>query len=126
MAHILIIDDDKHVRTTVRKALEAAGHQVQETSNGREGIKSYEEEPADLILCDLFMPEKEGLETIRELRRQFSGVKIIAMSGGGYAGTMDLLPIAQKFGAAKILRKPFDVKSVLEAVDQVLKNSSRD
>jgi CheY-like chemotaxis protein len=116
MARILIIDDDTELRAVLRMALEEAGHQVAEAADGAKGIKAYRQRPADLILCDLVMPGKEGLETIRELRTQFTDARIVAMSGG----TMNFLPIASVLGSARTLRKPFDIASLLEVVDETL------
>ena len=94
MARILIIDDDEQVRRYLRKILEAQGHEVVAASDGKLGIELCREEPTDLIITDIFMPEKEGLETIGELRRDYPDVKIIAISGGGRTGNLDFLPLA--------------------------------
>jgi len=83
MARILLIDDDAPVRRTLRKMLERQGYEVEEAPDGKAGLTLYQENPADLIITDLIMPEMEGIETIMELRRRFPDVKIIAMSGGG-------------------------------------------
>jgi DNA-binding response OmpR family regulator len=99
-------------------AIETAGHEVVLAADGREGVKKYRAAPVDLIITDLFMPEREGLETIKELRKEFPEVKIIAMSGEHSAGTM--LKIASKLGAAKILQKPFGVEKLLKAIEEVL------
>jgi DNA-binding response OmpR family regulator len=120
MACILIIDDDHALRATLRMVLERAGHRVREVSDGFQAIRSLRDQPAELVLCDLFMPEKDGLETIRELRTDHAGIKIIAMSGGCPGTATDFLPFAEKFGAARILHKPFDVKQLLGAVRDVL------
>jgi DNA-binding NtrC family response regulator len=120
VAHVLIIDDDRAFRSMLRLALELAGHRVQEAADGFQGIRSHRAQPADVILCDLFMPEKEGLETIRDLQSDDAGVKIIAMSGGSPQGPMDFLPLAAQFGAARTLHKPFDLKQLLTAIDDVL------
>jgi CheY-like chemotaxis protein len=122
MARILIIDDDQEVRLIMRIGLQAAGYDVGEAGDGAEGLTLFKEQPADLIVTDIYMPNKEGLETIRELRRLDRDVKIIAMSGGGSAG--DFLPIAKRLGAAKTIKKPFDNETLLEAVREVLKDKS--
>lgn len=118
MARILIIDDDPNVVATLGLALQGAGHQVVSAADGREGVRKHRAGPADLIITDLFMPEQEGLETIRELRKDFPEVPIIAMSGADSANTM--LTIASKMGAAKVLRKPFDIKELLNAIEEAL------
>ncbi len=120
MARILIIDEEEQVRRYLRKILEAQGHEVVAASDGKLGIELCREEPTDLIITDIFMPEKEGLETIRELRRDYPDVKIIAISGGGRTGNLDFLPLAEKFGALRTLDKPFTRQEMLDAVQEVL------
>ncbi len=105
MARILIIDDDAGIRQSLRALLERAGHATQR---------------ADLIITDLFMPDYDGIETIRELRRTDPTVKIIAMSGGGFDGTVDLNADAKSLGAQRSLYKPLDGRELLEAVREVL------
>lgn len=126
MARILVIDDDDELRTVLRVALEVAGHQVREAADGAQGIKTFQQWPAELILCDVVMPEKEGLETIRELRRRWADVKIVAMSGGAFGGTMDFLPLAKKFGAARILKKPFDMRTLWDVLEEALQGPACD
>jgi CheY-like chemotaxis protein len=119
--HILLIDDDMEVRTAVRTLLQAAGFEVTEADGGEEGVRAFRRRRADLILCDVFMPVKDGLEVIRELRREQPDLKLIAMSGGACGGKMDLLPIARRFGAAAVLYKPFDLPTVLGTIEQVVR-----
>ena len=78
MASIMVIDDDIQIRTFVREFLEGEGYEVREAGNGTEGVKAFRQRPANLVLCDIFMPEKEGLQTIRELQDEFGKVKIDA------------------------------------------------
>jgi len=119
MARILVIDDNPGVRTLLRLQLERAGHQVLEAAEGGEAFRVLRQEQADLVLCDLFMPGKEGLETIRELRRT-SVVPILAMTGDGPAYGKGMLEMAQKLGANKTLIKPFDTETLLEALRDLL------
>jgi CheY-like chemotaxis protein len=125
MASILLIDDNVWLRRALRGTLEGAGHEVEEAGNGAEGIQAFRRRPSDVLFCDLFMPDKDGLETIRELRGEFPAVKVIAMSGGGFAGTMDLLPVARLLGAVQVLPKPFDREAVLAAVEEALRAPRR-
>lgn len=118
MARILIIDDDMQFRTTMGKILEAAHYEVVLAEDGNEGIQKQYAEPMDLIITDLFMPEREGLETIQQLRKDFPEVPIIAISGGDMSGTM--LIIADKLGADKVLQKPFDAEILVKAVQEVV------
>lgn len=120
MAQILIIDDDRHLRYAVRTALEEAGHDVREAGDGKEGLQACAEQSVNLVLCDLFMPGKEGLETIIELRQRFPGVPIIAVSGGHATSGMDCLPMAAKLGAEKIVYKPFDMNRLLALIQGAL------
>ncbi|MCP3955776.1 MAG: response regulator, partial [Desulfobacterales bacterium] len=83
IARILIIDDDIHVLAMLRKMLEREGYEIVVALDGNEGLRLYRENPTKLIITDLIMPEKEGLETIIELRQNFPDTRIIAMSGGG-------------------------------------------
>jgi DNA-binding NtrC family response regulator len=127
MAHILVIDDDRLLRTFLRRVLERAGHEVHEAANGVEGLRLYRQRPADLVLCDLFMPEKEGFETMWELHRHDPGVRMVAMSGGfAHAGGADFLSMAPTFGAAQTLKKPFDIPTLLRAVQEMLPDLEAD
>jgi DNA-binding response OmpR family regulator len=120
MSQILIIDDDTQVRLLLRKLLDHEGYEVREASNGKAGMKLNRENPADLVITDLIMPEKEGLETIMELRKKFPEVKIIAISGGGRNGPEDYLPMAKELGAQLTFTKPFELKEMLAAVQKLL------
>lgn len=120
MPSILIIDDDASVRDSLRRTLHKEGYTILEASEGKGGLKQLEHSLADLILLDMFMPDKDGLETIGELRRTHPGIRIIAMSGGGFKGTVDVLHVATKLGARRTLAKPFTREQLLEAVETEL------
>jgi len=120
MARILIIEDEDVVRQMLRDMLERAGHQVVEAPDGEKGIQLYRAEPTDLIITDIIMPKKEGVETIMELREEFPDVKVIAVSGGGRIGPTDYLEIAKRIGAARTFKKPFDRRELLKAVSELL------
>jgi len=120
MAKILIIDDDKMVRDTLRMLLTAAGHQIVVANDGKQGLKAFTEIQPDLVITDILMPEKEGVETIGDIRK-VSKVPIIAMSGGGRVGNMSFLAVAQQFGANRTFAKPFQIDEVLNAVKELLK-----
>jgi CheY-like chemotaxis protein len=119
---ILLVDDDDQFRTMLSEALSDEGYQVQEASDGREALKLYESQPTDLVITDLVMPGKEGLELIVEIKQLYSGVKIIAMSGGGRGSSEDYLKMARAFGAHRVLAKPFAHREILDAISQVLAN----
>ena len=123
MARILIIDDNSDLRTIMQHLLEAEGHQVALAADGQEGLAEQCNVPAELIITDIFMPNKEGLETIRELRMEHPHTPIIAMSGGGRLSGDNYLQTAQELGAMAILRKPFDMAALLECVKTALQTS---
>jgi CheY-like chemotaxis protein len=120
MARILVIDDDGQVRGAIRRILERAGHTVVDVADGEAGIRVHRERPTDLIITDIFMPEQDGIETIQQLRREFPGVKIIAISGGDRTRTVDLRTDAELLGASRSLRKPFELTELLKAVNELL------
>lgn len=121
MASILVIDDDPQIRRFMRMLLESDGHSVIEAGDGKAGIATYKQTRPDLVVCDLFMPEKEGLETIQELRSAYPKMKVVAMSGGwGRSEKHDFLPLAKRFGANGLLAKPFDAVTLANAVSEAL------
>ncbi len=120
MKRILIIDDDKQMREMMRQAFDRAGYDVAEAGDGRAGVSSFKRQPADLVITDLIMPEKEGIETIRELRKEYPKLKIIAISGGGRVSPDSYLSVAKTFGADLTIPKPFDLKVILGAVKELL------
>jgi CheY-like chemotaxis protein len=120
MARILVIDDDGQVRKTLKQVLELEGHQVTLAANGKEGLSAYGDGGADLVITDIIMPEKEGLETIGELRRENPAIRIIAISGGGRMDPRSCLSLAREFGAGRTLLKPFDREELLAAVAEML------
>ena len=117
---ILVIDDDEQMRVLLRQVMEWAGHEVVEAADGREGTRLQRQHRADLVITDLIMPEQEGLETITALRRDYPGVKIIAISGGGRIGPEAYLPAARELGADRVFSKPFDVQELAETVRELL------
>ena len=120
MASILVIDDDPQIGRLLEKVLGRAGHEVVVAVNGKEGLRLFREGTFDLIITDLIMPEKEGLEIIMELRQKYPQTKIIAMSGGGRIGPDSYLKMANTLGAKKTLTKPFGREDLLSAVSALL------
>lgn len=122
MARILVIDDDPSIRFLLRELLEDAGHEVKEAPDGRAGLKSYRQNPPDLVMTDILMPEKDGVELIMELTEMSDHkVRIVAMSGGGRGLDAAFnLRMAQDFGASRVLVKPFTRKQAIDAVNEVL------
>jgi DNA-binding response OmpR family regulator len=120
MPNILLVDDDDQLRSMLKIVLTRAGHEVQEACNGNEALKFQSKRPADLMITDIIMPDREGLDTIRELRRNNTDIKIIAMSGGSRVTAQDYLTLARKLGADYVLAKPFSNQEILRAVQLVL------
>lgn len=121
MANIVVIDDDSALCDVMRRILEREGHDVRTAENGVAGMQLIAESAPDLVITDLLMPEKEGIETIMEIGELFPGVRIIAISG---AGTMEdeagPLADAELLGATATLSKPFSVEQLLALVDRTL------
>lgn len=120
MTRILVIDDEAPVRDMMRQTLERAGYEVVEAGDGRRGMAQLRQQPVDLVITDILMPEQEGIETIRMLRKEFPQMKILAISGGGKKGNLDVLPIARTFGAHYTLAKPFERQELLDAVSALI------
>ena len=120
MQRILIIDDDHHILLMIKKMLERVGFEVELASNGNKGLELLKWMPVDLVITDIIMPEKEGLETIREMKKLHSDLKIIAMSGGGKISPENYLGTAKVFGASRVLEKPFTQKQLVSAVQDML------
>ena len=117
---ILLIDDESAVRALIKEALSEAGYVVLEAANGKEGLECYRNSRTDLVITDLIMPEKEGIETIMELCHDFPDVKIIAISGGSKFDSQSNLRMAQMLGAKNVLAKPFNIADLVEVVREVL------
>ena len=120
MACILIIDDDRQVREMLKKMLERNGYDVLAAKDGNEGLNVYRNSKVDLVITDILMPEKEGIQTIMELRRNFPDVKIIAMSGGGTVGPETYLAMARELGADRTLSKPFTMATLTGMVKELI------
>ena len=120
MARILLVDDDPLVRETLRQGLESDGHTVIEAPDGEEALAAFDTHAVDLVITDIVMPGREGLETIMALRRREPDVNIIAISGGSGANGIDYLSLARKFGARNVLSKPFRKNEILAAVNEAL------
>jgi DNA-binding response OmpR family regulator len=115
---ILVIDDESDIRRLLRLALEEAGYIVRESCEGEQGLAIAKQEQCSLAIVDLFMPGKEGLETILALRREIPTIKLIAMSGG--SGHTDLLSVATSFGADRIIHKPYELDTLLTSIAALL------
>jgi DNA-binding response OmpR family regulator len=122
--HILIIDDDIDLCLLLQEGLQAEGYSASVAADGAQGIALQRKQPASLLITDIFMPNKEGIETIRDFRAEFPDVPIIAMSGGGRLKSRgSTLFTAKELGAAVILQKPFEMSDLLSSVAALLEGS---
>ncbi len=118
MNRILVADDEEAIRLSLRRMLEGAGYKVVEAFDGAEGIRLYREAPVDLIVTDVLMPGKDGLELIKELKREFPDIKIIAISGYEH-----YLEMATLIGALHGMQKPVNTQEMLDTVQDLLEGS---
>jgi DNA-binding response OmpR family regulator len=126
MSKILLIDDEENARVLTAHFLELAGHEVVMAENGIKGLETADAETFDLIITDIIMPEKEGLETIIDFRKKNADLPILAISGGGILASEELLEMALSVGASAALCKPFNGKSLLEAISRAMRHHSRE
>lgn len=120
MGRILVIDDDEIMNKMIVQLLSEAGHEVKGATDGNNGLKLLQSNHFELIVTDIVMPEKEGLETILAIRKISKTIPIIAISGGGKIGPQEYLRMAQDFGADYAFQKPFEIETFLGAVRECL------
>ncbi len=120
MKRVLIIDDEPVILVMLKKMIEKAGYKVDLASNGNEGLDLLRSKPFDLVITDIIMPEREGLEIISILRKEFPEIKVIAISGGGRLSPDGYLESANFLGAKKVLKKPFTMDEIVGAVNELL------
>ena len=124
MASILIIDDDESIRSFLKERLMYEGFNVLTANNGKEGMNLFNNNQVDLVITDIIMPDKDGFETIIELKRICPDTKIIAMSGGGRGQPEYYLDTAKCFKAEYTFEKPFKTSELLEDVHELLKQEN--
>ena len=120
MATILLVEDDEQIRTLLREFLEHHGYKVIEAQNGREAITQFSEHLIDVTIMDILLPDKDGLETIQDLRRKSPDAKVIAISGGFDREGVNILKMAERLGALHTLLKPFEMEKLLTTVRETL------
>lgn len=125
-ARILVVDDDDAIRELISLFLQRRGFEVVKARDGREGLKHFREKNFDLVITDLIMPEKEGIEVILEIRAAKRPIRIIAISGGGRVDQNMHLHLALSVGADRVIAKPFMPLDFLKVVDEVLAAPPRD
>lgn len=127
MASILVIDDNDDFRKLMKEVLEKEGYEVLDASDGDEGIRLYRDHGADVVITDMIMPKKEGLETMIDLRKEFPDVKIIAISGDGFEEPMTYLDSAKLIGGAEYaFTKPFAMKELLATIKKLVEDRSKE
>lgn len=123
MPRILVIEDERQIREVLKQILEKSAYEVDLAEDGRRGLELYRKQAADLVITDIIMPNKDGLETIEELMAQNPHLPIIAISGGTGTKAQFALDVAKMCGAIRVLAKPFSRKEILEAVTELLSDS---
>jgi len=116
LANILVIDDEEGVRRAICKVPVREGHEVFEAPDGKVALDLMRDNLPDLVICDLFMPEMDGVDVLRELRRDYPDLQVVAIPGGAYQGKVQLLDVAKGLGAAAVLKKPFELEQLLGVV----------
>lgn len=119
MSRILVIDDDPLIRQTIRFALEEAGFSVDEAESGVDGCLAAADGDFDLMITDILMPDKDGIETIIEVKRTKPSLRILAMSGGGKIDGGEFLNLATRLGVNDTIGKPFQIGSLLAKVERL-------
>ena len=114
---VLVVDDDKLVLAMYKFAFEDHGYRVLLADDGNAGLRVLESQAVDVVFLDILMPEKEGLETLLEIKQRFPDVAVFVMSGGGTRGKHDFLRVAKKFGATGIVKKPATPKELIALID---------
>jgi CheY-like chemotaxis protein len=117
MPRILVVDDSAGLREIISIGLRANGYEVSQAPDGRRALDLQREQPYEVIVTDLFMPEMDGIETIQTLRQEFPGTAIVAISGVPTKTGADFLEVAAKLGADRVLRKPFTIPELVRAVE---------
>ena len=120
MARILVVDDEYQIRLSIRTVLKKAGYDVTEALDGEECVARFREHPFDLVVLDIMLPKKDGLEVIQDLVQEFPDVKIITISGAEQVGKVHLLPESVQLGALRAVAKPFNPSFLLSVVQECL------
>ncbi len=121
MARILVVDDEPLICRMLDTFLTRAGHEVETAADGAKAVGIVDSVPVDLVIADIVMPEKDGLETIIHIRKSLPKLPVIAISGGSRIGNFDFLAMAEKLGACESFYKPLDNDELLRAIDKCLK-----
>jgi CheY-like chemotaxis protein len=117
---VLVVDDEPGIREALQIVLGSEGYEVVTASSCKEALDACARVLPEIVICDILMPERDGLETIKDLRISHPGLRIVAMTGGGEYGLYDLSAVARHLGADRALLKPFDSEDLLECVRELL------
>jgi CheY-like chemotaxis protein len=123
MASVLVVDDDEMIREVIRRALERGGHEVVEAAEGSEGLRKLKERTVDLMIVDVMMPKKGGIETLMELRRNQPAMKTIVITGKVDTDSASFKNLIHAFGVSRVFSKPFDLNELSSTVEQLLAGS---
>jgi len=119
-ANVLVVEDDAELLQIMARSLEGAGHVVTQAANGEAGLRLFRAEPPDLVVCDIVMPDRDGIELIPEMKALNPAVKIVAISGRQHIGALDVLNLAKRMGADATLAKPFGMDALVALVGALL------
>ena len=119
MVRVLVVDDNADMRLSLGRLLASSGYDAEAARDGQQAMEVHRRRPVQVLITDIYMPLHDGLETILAFRREFPGVKIIAMSGGGQMARTTYLGVASDIGADATLQKPFSFESLLEVLDRL-------
>ena len=120
MSTVLVVDDDKTLRVLLRRILEGEGYRVVEAADGNQALGVFRQEQPDLVISDIIMPDRDGIETMIVMKAEKPGTKVLAISGGGRIHATDLLALAPRAGADDTLDKPFRPAELLKRVDSLI------
>lgn len=123
---ILVIDDEPTALDLLRRILEMKGYEVAVATNGQEGVESFQQHPCDLVITDMVMPIKDGLQTILDLRMEAPELPVVAISGGGTISKERYLAVAGYLDRVITIAKPFAIEQIIEAVEKLLQDQMLD
>lgn len=124
MNRILLVDDDHELRRALVDALANAGYPTTGAANGAEALRAFRREPSDVVITDLLMPERDGFETLLDLRAETPSPKVLVITGGGDVLAETYLRMARRMGATQVLAKPFSIRDLLAAVKDLTESSA--
>lgn len=123
---VLVVDDEPLVQSTFELLLRKHGFSVVKAQDGNDALAKLERHQVDLVMLDILMPDKDGLETLLILKRQYPGLPVLAISGGGNFRNVDILKVAQKFGADEVMLKATGTRVIIDAVHRLVGTGSED